>query len=614
MDTNENSPELVHVAEGFWRYCVVLIAREASYPSYLDAVKLAHGQLPADLREDALCWPVVSCMAREVWRRTPHPAARYALGTLPVPERNAMCPCGSGRKYKQCCLLIEHDMPKLEMNLLPMVLDTLPRRRWVELAGSRVSPDMVFDAAQQLNQEHREKETCALLEPWFVDDADFHAQREGLFDMLLDAYTELHKPRKKAQLLDRALAVGDRRMQSAALQRQSTMLADAGDYVAAWDVFGQAQRADPASTSLAHLEITLLISEGRHPEARDRARFWAHRLAALRDPALDELIAFMHEVAEHGEQALTQLMLDKEPDLHELVALLQAPPPMVAQYTLSPSAEDAGPLKPKPPLEKALRRWDAVVLQVSHSPLFDDAAMGPAAMADWLPVLRQHPILWNAFEVLDTIVETMRAWRVELLINAVALPVLDRAEQLLREVLRVNHAEGKRLEWGWLENRPALSLLGNRIAIDWVEPPSESGLARLEWLVRTLNPSDNQGFRHSLVRAYLHIGRITDALALCESYPDDFAAMQYNHALALFAAGKSGLALTALRDAVHAYPKPLAWLLRVNPKAPVQGKWGVQVGGDEEAWMYRSDTLALWHQLGAMDWLRDCAKAFKKRR
>lgn len=613
MNTDEVSPELFDLFEGFWRSCVALVARGAEYPNYVDAVKLVHRRLPAELRDDALDWPVASCMAREVWRQTPHPAARYGPGKLPATGRNEPCPCGSGRKYKQCCVSIEHDMPKLEMSLLPMVLDVLPRRRWAELAGSRIDPDMVFDTAQQMNRERREKETCALLEPWFVDDADFNARREGLFDMLLDAYTALHKPRKKAQLLDRALAVGDRRMRSAALQRKSTMLADAGDYVAAWDVFEQAQRADPASTSLSHLEITLLMSQGRQAEARERALFWAHRLAALRDPELDHVIAFMREIAEHGEQALTQRILDSEPDLQELAALLQAAPPVVAQYTLSPGENEAGPLKPKRGLQNALRRWGALAPQVGHSPLFEQA-VGPASMADWLPLLRQQPILWNAFEVLDTIVETMHAWPTHLVIDAIVVPVLDRAEQLLREVLRVNRAQGKRLEWGWLENRPALSLLGNRIAIEGDEPPSEANLARLEWLVRTLNPGDNQGFRHSLVRAWLHVGRIDDALALCETYPDDFAAMQYNHALALFAAGKPGPALLALRDAADSYPKPLAWLLKANPKAPAQGQWGVQTGGNEEAWLYRCDSLGLWQQLDAVDWLRDCAKVLKKRR
>ena len=77
---------------------------------------------------------------------------------------------------------------------------------------------------------------------------------------------------------------------------------------------------------------------------------------------------------------------------------------------------------------------------------------------------------------------------------------------------------------------------------------------------------------------------------------------------------KPSFALVALRDAVAAYPKPLAWLLKkAKPKAPAQGQWGVQIGGYEEAWMYRNDTLALWQQLGAMDWLRDCARMFKQR-
>ncbi len=325
------------------------------------------------------------------------------------------------------------------------------------------------------------------------------------------------------------------------------------------------------------------------------------------------MIAFMREIAEHGEQALTQLMFDHEPDLKALLSLLQAAPPVGSQYMFSPGEDDLGALKPAKALKEALRHWNALAPQVGHSPLFDNAGVGPAAMAEWLRVLRQHPILWNAFEVLDTIDETLRAWPMDVVIDALALPVLDRAEQLLREVLRHNHGQGKRLEWGWMENRPALSLLGSRVAIDWDEPPSATSLERLEWLVRTLNPSDNEGFRHSLVRGYLYLGRVDDALALCASYADDFAAMQYNHALALFAAGQAGLALTALRDAVDHYPKPLTWLLKPNPKAPKKARWGVSVGGDDEAWLYRCDSLALWQKLGAMDWLRDCAKVFKKR-
>jgi hypothetical protein len=42
-------------------------------------------------------------------------------------------------------------------------------------------------------------------------------------------------------------------------------------------------------------------------------------------------------------------------------------------------------------------------------------------------------------------------------------PLLERAEKLLRLALRANRGEGLRLEWGFLENRPALRLLVNLI-------------------------------------------------------------------------------------------------------------------------------------------------------
>ncbi|WEN15169.1 SEC-C metal-binding domain-containing protein [Rhodanobacter sp. AS-Z3] len=611
---NANTPRAAfsQALDEIWQYCATLIAHEVGYQDYVERLRTKHARLPADLRDDTLTWPLVSCMSRQLWRRTPHPAARYAPGMLSVPGRNDPCSCGSLRKYKQCCLEIEQNMPPLDMNPLPMVLDSLPKRRWAELAGSHVSMDQMFDAAWQMNADGRAKDTCTLLEPWFVHDTDIRAEHEELFDMLLDAYTELHKPRKKAQLLSRAISGGDQRMRSAALQRTSTMRADAGDYAAAWQMFGEAQRADPQSPSLAHLEITLLISQGDHVQARERARFWVHRLTAMRDPALAELVEFMREVAAHGEQALTRRVFDNQPGLRELVESLQAAPPITSSYTLSPNKDDAGPLEPTPALEKALLRWHSVASPLSHSPLAAPAKR--AEMAAWLPLLREQPLLWNAFEVLDTIVETMREWRMDLLVDTVVLPVLDRAERLLREVLTANHAQNKRLEWGWLENRPALNLIGHRIAIDGGESLGETELARLEWLVLVLNPSDNQGFRHSLVRGYLHVGRVADALALCERYSDDFAAMQYNHALALFAAGQAGLAVTALAKAAEAYPKLLSWLLKTNPKPPARAQWGVSIGGDDEAWIYRSETLALWQQLGAMEWLRGCSRTFKKSR
>lgn len=607
MNPDDVPPGFSSALDELWHQCVGLIAREFDYPRYVSAVQ-------AMFRNDeALPWPVTLAMARAVWRQTPQPALRYGLPTLPATERNAACPCGSGQKYKKCCMALEHDLPLGQANFLPLLLDHLPKTRWSELVGSRIAPDMVWHASLQMREAGRFREICTLLEPWFVTDADFHAQREGLLDALLDAYSDLHRPRKKSQLLARAIAVGDRRMRSAALQRQASMAADRGSYPEAWRLFAEAQRGDPQSPSLSHLEVTLLMTQGRHDEARERARFWVHRLIAMRNPELDDLIGLLRDIANRGEQAMQELMLDQHPELRELAELLRAAPAVASAYRLEPGDDDAGPLEPTPALDKRLRDWKACVSVPTHSPLLG-ADIDDADISDWLPLLRRQPSLWNAFEVLDTVVAAIRNLGLEAATIELERAALDRGESLLREVLRANHAEGKTLEWGWLQNRPALHLLGERIRIDADKAPDPVQLARLEWLVCELNPNDNQGFRNMLVRAYLQTGRVPDALALTERYPDDFAAMQYDRALALFAANQPGAALSALRDAIVAYPKPAEWLLKTDPKPPRQGRFGVTTGGDEEAWIYREETLALWQQLGAMKWLRQVAKTIGKKR
>jgi len=607
MNPDDVPPGFSSALDELWHQCVGLIARELNYPRYVSAVQ-------AMFRNDeALPWPAALAMARAVWRQTPQPALRYGLPTLPATERNAPCPCGSGQKYKKCCLPLEHEIPLGQVNFLPLLLDHLPKTRWSELVGSRIAPDLVWHASLQMRESGRFREICTLLEPWFVTDADFHAQREGLFDALLDAYSDLHRPRKKSQLLARAIAVGDRRMRSAALQRQASMAADRGSYPEAWRLFTEAQRGDPQSPSLSHLEVTLLMAEGRHDEARERARFWVHRLTAMRNPELDDLIGLLRDIASRGQQAMQELMLDWHPQLRELAELLRAAPAVACAYRLEPGDEDAGPLEPTPALDKRLRDWNACVSVPTHSPLFG-ADIDDTDISVWLPLLRRQPSLWNAFEVLDTVVAAIRNLGLEAATIELERAVLDRGESLLREVLRANHAEGKTLEWGWLQNRPALHLLGERIRVDADKAPDAAQLARLEWLVWELNPNDNQGFRNMLVRAYLQTDRVADALALTECYPDDFAAMQYNRALALFAARQTGAALSALHGAIVAYPKPAQWLLKTDPKPPRQGRFGVTTGGDEEAWIYRLETLALWQQLGAMEWLQQVTKTIGKKR
>lgn len=599
-------------------WCVHEIARGVDYASYaIHFMQAADLLFPApaegNLRDDPdLRRRLALCMARMIWKEAPHPAHRYGPGPLPSSERNAPCHCGSGRKYKQCCQLIERGIPLEKMNLLPYLLDELPKQRWSELRGSRISLDMVAHTAEQWSEEGRDKDVLALLEPWFSDDTCFDARHELLFDLLLDVYTTLHKPRKKSTLLDRALAHGDRTLRSASMQRRVSMLADEGDYARAWALFADAQRSDPESPSLSHLEVTMLLSQGRDSEARDRARFWLLRFERRRDPDLVDLIGLLREIANEGSGALLRLAADNDPAVADFLEIMRAAPPVASHYALEASGDSAGPLRPSRTLTTALDAWSMAFPPMDYSPMrsgFDDDVW---AWSDaWLPALRKHPILWNSFDALDALARAAAQIPVpgtEDLVDT----LLDRGERVLREVIRINKADGLKLEWGWLENRPALSLLGARLTRELDAAPTPEHVARMEWLVRTLNPNDNQGFRTFLLRRYLELDRFDDALALADAYPDDFAAMRYGRALALFGQNKLIMATSVLREAVSDSPKLLAWLLKANPTEPRRSPYGIRVGGDDEAWWYRQHNLAQWQRLDALDWARRVAALSKR--
>jgi hypothetical protein len=257
--------------------------------------------------DDALRRRLGLAMARAVWHALPLPALDFACPRPVSLERNGACYCGSGAKYKQCCEPLARNVPLRDVNLLSQVLDFVPRTAWKKLPGSRVEIDRIAHVAQQWLQEGDEKSVLALLEPWFAGEDSFVARRELLFDLLLNLYFDLNKPRKKAQLLDRALRFGDKTLRSGALQRLASIASDKGDYARAWDLFGQARQINPGAVSLSHLEVTMLISEGREEEARHCAALWIQRLSRMRDPELRPLIDVLRQLQRGGAEALDRL-------------------------------------------------------------------------------------------------------------------------------------------------------------------------------------------------------------------------------------------------------------------------------------------------------------------
>ncbi|WP_187266061.1 SEC-C metal-binding domain-containing protein [Alkalisalibacterium limincola] len=554
-------------------------------------------------------------LVRSITEHTPRPDRRFAMQAAARPGRNEPCDCGSGRKFKQCCLVWEQGAPESPvagMNLLPYVLECLPRTQWGELVGSAIDPRAVDDAARGMLEAGQGQLAVALLEPWFKGASEIPGKHEPLLDTLVDAFTELGRPRKKKQLVAHALAHGDHVIRSSMHQRLASIAADDGDYAAAWQHFRQAQREHADAASLAHLEIILLTNQGEHARARERARFWIARLQRIDAVGNAELIDFLRDVADRGQQALFDIQAQQRPELRALQELLDAAPAPVSCYGfIGGRGGDLGALRPDRALSAALQAWAQVFPQVGPSltalgvedhPALDDPA-------PWLQCLAARPLLWQSIEVLDDLVLALTGdWMsgMETLCDG----LLDRAETLLH--LTLDEHPGKTLEWAHMENRPALRLLAHRIALG--DPHADDAvLDRMQWML-ALNPSDNHGNRDLLCAGLLVRGDATRALAIGDQFPDD-ANLAFARVLALYALERRDEAQQALREAHAGLPRIAPMLAAANPRRPALKPGWSTYGGADQAWYHRQRYLPAWERFeGALPWLRKALRAIKRGR
>ena len=566
---------------------------------------------------------IAYAMLRDVWNRVPRPDHDWRPRPLPKPERNGPCPCGSGAKYKQCCGPLAGASPfgGEGLSLLSYVLERVPMTQYANLPFSKLSPEELGHVAEQWLEDEQWEETVALLEPLLADTARLDARHEYAYDMLCDAYLDLDRPARRVQLTERLMQAPDRTLKAAAMHRRCTMFADTGEYPAAWKLFKEAQRVDPDNPSLAQLEVVLLISQGKLDSAQERARFWVVRLKKLGYGG-EKIVEFLEDIVRDPGAFAAAMEQDEDPDgwdeeeladesLAQLIELVKALPQAASHYRLQPRDGEAGPLEADAELASVEAEWRVVFMAGDEA---DEAGAGADAWSDtaWLDWLAGHPLAWHSFLILeDLLIATddvlFDAEDLEHKLDAMVEALLDHALALLRLNLDASAASGCKLEWGWLENRPALRLLARVIESQRGEAEE---LLLLEWLVLTLNPNDNQGLRERLVHAYAASGRAAEALAVCERYAGDMlGAMLYGRVLALFLLGRRDDAVAALAQAKERAPRIAKTLLAKTPRMPELQHGLMRVGGEDEAWYYRQDWRGVWETCGALDWLRQLSGA-----
>lgn len=549
-------------------------------------------------------------MGVAIYNAMPLPEAGYRSRRIPEPGRNEPCQCGSGRKYKNCCLRLRGILDLTGFNTLRYVLDSLPKKRFAELPESRVDPLAVWDTGRQWHEEGDDESAAALLEPWFAGDGLLAGRLGPLFDQLMDCYLALGNERKRERLVAAAHARGDRELRAVALERRSTMLADRGDIDAAWASFREAQRERPEDPALAGLELTLLMSRGEAERARERARFWLARLERRNDPELAQLAGFLRRVHADPHAAMAEIDCERFPALGHLAALLAAAPSPQARYAVESRGEAGGVLVARTEIADVESRWRKVFPQ--QKPILTATQLDDAGMWNdprpWLDFLEREPQAWQSFDVLDDLAMAVEALPALGADAKILEPLLERGVALLQANLAGAGAPAPTLRWGWTANRPALRMLAHyayREAAAMDRGGSPGRFVALAERLLALNPDDNHFVREPLSRAYLQCGEPEKVIALCARFPGDSCGPVLNHLLALLRLGRRGDALLALRDAARPHRTAIKILLAEAPKPPKpDGVLGITVGGRNEAWRYRSAHRELWERDGALDWLR----------
>jgi len=616
----------------------------------------------------------LSCrMSRAIWSAMPNPANKFVVERLPALGRNDPCVAGQNCKHKQCCGSMP-SLPAFDINMCWAVLcETLPQNRLQDILDSKRLPDgLIVSVATRLLAIDPER-VRTLIEPHFagaLNSRDKHLSE--LLLVLCDAYDALQLPLLKLKLLTRVADETTGEPRSTALQRLATMAADRGDYQLAWAMFADAERASPNDPALSHLEVVMMLSQGRHAEARERARFWVAKLQRRHDrEALAGMMVWLQDIAagKDTDQAMAALTSN---DLGEwsqrLIAAIKsglARPANGAHLKLvsmaaAPTENVSGANALKKSLTKHLKQMgiakdkiapqvESMLAQISALPatdatdadaksaeyLLESSAAMDALEADWhrawplakpfstqrepretdgvwvmpqvafwVEFLEQHPETFNSLDILDDIaiaVTLMPDDEGRWSIVAALAQLYARANQLLAAVI----SEHKIIPWVAEQNRPALRLLVDA-AFDLRDSNKGDWLAAMRTLMR-LNPNDNHGLRDLVVNELLARNNNAEALAVTQQYADDHApAMMFGHMLARLRLGQLTEALITLKAATKVRPKVAKWLLPVNKLAPkTTSDYGIKLGGDEEAWLYREDMRAIWDSTpGAMDWLK----------
>jgi hypothetical protein len=211
--------------------CVAEILAHEDPDRFLSWFKAQAPRLIGHMPIDPAGLPALAAaLGRGIWNSIPLPGHHFQPKPLPAPGRNDPCPCGSGRKFKQCCAGAPQFPPFHAEDVWPIVIDHLsPAALESAVAHKRIPQGALAAAAERLIDAGEPRRAAKLLEPLFEGHLERLDERyEPAFDTLCDAYLELGFESKRRDLVERVATGAKSALSRAAYERMATMLMDEG--------------------------------------------------------------------------------------------------------------------------------------------------------------------------------------------------------------------------------------------------------------------------------------------------------------------------------------------------------------------------------------------------
>lgn len=572
-------------------------------------------------------------MGVNLWNAAPQPSNYFKPNPLPKPSRNNPCPCGSGRKYKQCC----SRMPVLDQlpaeTFWPIMSEVMSKATINRLIKNNELPvSAVTIMAAGFADVHDDAQVIKMLDPLFEGKASkINHKHSGLLDMLCDSYNALYKTdKKKKDLLDRMSQHKDRVLRAEAWQRIASWQEDRGNHGAAMDALTKAIQADPNNISHSLLELTILVSSKQIDQARKRAKFWYHRfkpeeyefpefLEILREAQYDPLTALQTGINSHEDDMRLPQLLDWINESSTLpvpsyqFSGMENYEPEVDHPGIDPMLNAVTLIPPEDIIELEMQWQEIKPLEkpfsIQYEPYDSDNVWDDIFDTEWLAFLQENPGAINSLDILDDLITILYIHPN----NHVILGPLDKnqslAERAERIIRQAQIPKNKTLPWIMPENRTALRAIVHHIDIAGENDEQKKSFELIQ-LYLTLNPNDNHGYRCQMINHYLRQNRNEQALQTARPYPNDMMAdINYGRVLAQYRLGDLAVAEQSLRQAIKELPLVAEYLIKGRIAKPELSEYGIQPGGEDQAWLYRDEMRDVWKQTkGCLDWLeKQCA-------